>query len=494
MRALMTAGLFLFMASLVSCGDDDPTEPVSNAQPTDTTAPAAVADLRVSGLGSRSVTLAWTAPGDDGDTGTATAYELRRSGAAISAANWNAATPVEGLPAPVGAGGTQSFAVTGLVPGSGYHFALVAVDEADNRSELSPDLEAVTLGPPGIVAIAPPAGTTGLGMMATFTVTFDRAIDTATLIPANIDPAQRDFDLEILETADPLAFLIVPRPSLDPSSTATLAFTGGITDAEGAALVPQTFTFTTGPDDAAHWADGHEPNETCLTASPVDLDVLVTSLSTVVEDVDVYSFTLEEPLMVDARTYLKEVLPEPGDPDGNLSWNINFLRDEASFYSTRGASTSAGETESFHFSFLPGTYFVQIYGADDEVRAVYDLELVTSAPCVDDGYEDNDFRDEAILVEEGPLTGLHACYLDADWFKLEVVEGQTFGLDLSVPGYDSIMRVEIYEPGGGRINETLRNEDSFSGSLDVTRSGRLEIAIRFWQDDVVYDLDLTLAE
>lgn len=43
----------------------------------DTVPPAAVADLAVKAAGIRSVTLAWTAPGDDGKIGTASAYDLR---------------------------------------------------------------------------------------------------------------------------------------------------------------------------------------------------------------------------------------------------------------------------------------------------------------------------------------------------------------------------------------------------------------------------------
>jgi len=84
-----------------------------------------------------SVTLLWTAPGDDDQVGTATAYEMRMSASAISSSNWDAATVVPGMPAPLVAGTHQSTVVRGLTPGATYYFAIKTVDNAGNWSGLS---------------------------------------------------------------------------------------------------------------------------------------------------------------------------------------------------------------------------------------------------------------------------------------------------------------------------------------------------------------------
>lgn len=84
-----------------------------------------------------SVTIYWTASGDDGLNGRATTYDLRRSLAPITAANFNLATRVTGLAAPKPAGSPESFTVTGLTSGMTYYFALKAVDEAANHSAIS---------------------------------------------------------------------------------------------------------------------------------------------------------------------------------------------------------------------------------------------------------------------------------------------------------------------------------------------------------------------
>lgn len=86
---------------------------------------------------SNSVTLIWTAPGDDATVGTATSYTVRHSTQPITEATWSSATTVSNPPLPLPAGTTQSMTVTGLNAGVTYYFALKSKDEAGNESLLS---------------------------------------------------------------------------------------------------------------------------------------------------------------------------------------------------------------------------------------------------------------------------------------------------------------------------------------------------------------------
>lgn len=103
----------------------------------DATAPAAIADLTVSGVTSTSLALRWTAPGDDGSSGTASSYDIRYSTSQISNGNWNSATPVTGEPSPASAGTQQTFTITGLTTGQTYYVAMRTTDDAGNVSGLS---------------------------------------------------------------------------------------------------------------------------------------------------------------------------------------------------------------------------------------------------------------------------------------------------------------------------------------------------------------------
>ncbi|MCD4671434.1 MAG: hypothetical protein K8R77_02115, partial [Anaerolineaceae bacterium] len=100
--------------------------------------PAAVSLSAATGSSNGEVDLSWNAPGDDGNTGTATSYIVRYASSAIdSQSAWDAATDVTGEPTPLVAGTAQSMTVSGLTPGLTYYFALRTLDDSNNLSDLS---------------------------------------------------------------------------------------------------------------------------------------------------------------------------------------------------------------------------------------------------------------------------------------------------------------------------------------------------------------------
>ncbi len=103
----------------------------------DGTAPAAIT-LAAGMVTGSSVGLVWNAPGDDDNTGTATAYDIRYSTSLINAGNFDVATSwTTNVPAPAVAGTLQSVVVDTLTEGTQYWFAIKATDEAGNTSPLS---------------------------------------------------------------------------------------------------------------------------------------------------------------------------------------------------------------------------------------------------------------------------------------------------------------------------------------------------------------------
>lgn len=84
-----------------------------------------------------SVTLTWTAPGDDGNTGTAQRYDVRYATSPLTEATFVAAASVAPAPPPQPAGATETLTVTGLQPATLYYFALESADPTGNVSPLS---------------------------------------------------------------------------------------------------------------------------------------------------------------------------------------------------------------------------------------------------------------------------------------------------------------------------------------------------------------------
>lgn len=83
------------------------------------------------------VTLAWTAPGDDGVTGQAASYDIRQSTNPITPTNFSQAQKVANVPLPSIAGAQQTMTVTGLSSNTTYYFSLKTSDAVGNTSEMS---------------------------------------------------------------------------------------------------------------------------------------------------------------------------------------------------------------------------------------------------------------------------------------------------------------------------------------------------------------------
>jgi hypothetical protein len=114
--------------------------------PPDKMAPNAIQNLSVASKTNASVTLNWTAPGDDGTIGTAKSYDIRYAPFPIAAATFANATQVSGAPVPSTSGTLQSFTVSGLTAGSQYYFAISTRDEVPNTSQISNVIVTVTPG------------------------------------------------------------------------------------------------------------------------------------------------------------------------------------------------------------------------------------------------------------------------------------------------------------------------------------------------------------
>jgi len=104
---------------------------VTKTAAADITAPAQITNLTASIITSSSVTLTWTAPGNDGDVGLATSYDFRYSTKKINDKNdtdWNDAIQVTDEPAPQTAGLTENHTVSQLTPDSDYWFVMKTSD------------------------------------------------------------------------------------------------------------------------------------------------------------------------------------------------------------------------------------------------------------------------------------------------------------------------------------------------------------------------------
>ena len=144
-------------AALLRDQVDQPLSKGIRLQQFDAIPPAAIADLSITESTDFTLSLAWSAPGDDSlSNGPASQYTLYYSTMApgYDLETWRqyATAVTEGLPTPAEPGTQQEYTLEGLEAGKAYYLALTATDDFGNVSPLSNIVQANTTVPVQLVA------------------------------------------------------------------------------------------------------------------------------------------------------------------------------------------------------------------------------------------------------------------------------------------------------------------------------------------------------
>jgi len=113
--------------------------------------PGAIDDLVVEETGSTTARLRFTAPGDDGAQGRASAYDIRVDRDRLDMTRLDDATAFVNRVLPAEAGSVEAIEVDGLLPSTTYAFAVRARDEWETIGPAGSFAIGTTLGPPMLV-------------------------------------------------------------------------------------------------------------------------------------------------------------------------------------------------------------------------------------------------------------------------------------------------------------------------------------------------------
>nr|NQU91933.1 hypothetical protein [Bacteroidota bacterium] len=103
----------------------------------DSIPPARIEDLVAEYQNGNEVMINWTAPGDDGFTGTSQSYMIKYGTTPITPENFSECLLWEDSPIPLLCGEAQSLTIDGLNPDTEYFFAIQSIDDAYNFSDIS---------------------------------------------------------------------------------------------------------------------------------------------------------------------------------------------------------------------------------------------------------------------------------------------------------------------------------------------------------------------
>ena len=114
----------------------------------DTIAPVSIKDLRVSSTTTKSLTLNWTAPGDDELKGISKGYVIKYSTSSpISEDTWDKAKIYSQKWTPKRGNSLETHIISGLISGTQYWFAIKAFDDVQNSGMISNSPSGTTKSP-----------------------------------------------------------------------------------------------------------------------------------------------------------------------------------------------------------------------------------------------------------------------------------------------------------------------------------------------------------
>jgi len=111
----------------------------------DVTPPNPITDLVANNQTCNSMTLSWTAPGDDGISGQASVYDIRYSTDQITESNWSNLIQVYNEQTPDIGGSIENYTFSELTENTTYYFAIKSYDDENNVSLLSNIASGTTL-------------------------------------------------------------------------------------------------------------------------------------------------------------------------------------------------------------------------------------------------------------------------------------------------------------------------------------------------------------
>jgi hypothetical protein len=343
--------------------------------------------------------------------------------------------------------------------------------------------------PPEATSVSIADGATDVGLIQGIEVTFSEPMDAATISDTTVGVNERSVGGFVEYDAGTRTASFTPDTLYAQQSPHEFFITADVTDEAGNPIAAFTRSFETGPLDCAHLDDRFEPNDEISGAVPIELNRRYRTLTLCEEDVDSYVFTVEETVMVRILEWIKH-----SDEEEN-NFATDLLRGANEPYAESGWGSHTGSyMDYFHFTFRPGTYYLDVYSNDDPVYTLYDFELVTEDPCADDAYEDNDFIDEAVPIEPGTIMGLRACWLDRDFFAVDLAAGQTLGVTVTAEPNAGTRRLKFYTPTGAPGPAWTNSDNPLYGSYVASQTGTHYFKVRFWDDDIEYDIDVEVTD
>ena len=216
---------FAIVAVDESDNESDISNVVTGTITGDVTPPSAVDNLAAELVTASSCRLVWTAPGDNGNTGTASEYKIKVSESDITEQNWDTIQDYSHSLTPSPADTDESLLISGLTSNTDYYIGLKTEDDSGNLSDISNVISFKTNSIPDTLS---PDAITDLqlnllpaSMQLVWSATGDDG-DTDTCEGYEIKKSTTELNADNWDSADPVSCNLTPQnPGLQESFEVT---------------------------------------------------------------------------------------------------------------------------------------------------------------------------------------------------------------------------------------------------------------------------------
>jgi hypothetical protein len=341
---------------------------------------------------------------------------------------------------------------------------------------------------PTVTGTTPADGATDVGLIQRIEVVFSEAMDESTIDETTFDVTARGLSGQVDYDEGSMTATFIPDTLYAAQSSYDVEISDQVEDEGGHSMEdPYAFSFETGELDCDHLDDYLEPNDAMGEPATIDTGKTYQTLAICGDDIDYCAFTVDDTVKITATVTMRHA--------ESAGIGLSVMRDIGGG-AGRTLDLETGEEISVHYTFLPGTCLVVVDGANDPVYALYDLVLRSGEPCRDDAYEDNEFQSEATPIEPDSLyTDLRGCYQDRDNYSFQVEEGWSMTVTLTIdPASDPAFRQFKLTGPYGEIDGYDGDDSPVSLSAIAAETGTYYTWVTFYQDDVIYELELEIVD
>jgi len=172
-----------------------------------------------------------------------------------------------------------------------------------------------------------------------------------------------------------------------------------------------------------------------------------------------------------------------------------------------GSGISSTDNEEFEWTVPAGgqTYTLEVRyyeGGDDadDPGNVYGIELAETVPPTcdpDDGFEENDDEASAAVITAGNHTGLNVCEFDADWYSIDLAEGDEITIEVLFIDEAGDIDIEFIDPAGDEVDSGSSMDDNEvldPFTVPVGGAGVHLLLVELYSDDdtvgTTYDMNI----